>query len=389
MDVLKKTLKIQAKKILTKFDAPFTLAVNFNGSVTALSVATIEDTQYFLTQKNDVPSVNFAFDFLKDKNNRAVIVLETGDDYKATVAACTDQFAEFFGGSVKAFLPADVNAKTELFKRGAIHLDGVGIATFGRSIDEAICALEILLKARLALRFGNPTALSGGEIKALHLGYKTRSAKNQKETFDLETIGKHLNVSQQVGLESIAEIIVYAKKAEIEELSQGTWRSVSIRHGDNFFITPENKSNAFLTESDIVKINLKNGFHKPFSKPSSDKNLHRAIYNARGDIGAIIHCHPIYSSVNAELGEKLIVSEKMRRILGEKISVTEYKKQRSKQQGEAAVCALKGRVAAFLFRQGLVVVGKTVQDAYWTLNAIEDECQKFYRNKEDLWQHRT
>ena len=38
MEALKKTLRAEAKKILTKFDAPFTLAVGYDKKTIALSV---------------------------------------------------------------------------------------------------------------------------------------------------------------------------------------------------------------------------------------------------------------------------------------------------------------------------------------------------------------
>ena len=146
MEALKKTLRAEAKKILTKFDAPFTLAVGYDKKTIALSVTNAEDIQYFITQKNDVVSVNFAFDALSHKGVNAVIVLETGDDSQEKVECCSDEFAEQFGGSVTAFLPSDKAAVSFLHKRGAVMLDTVGVATTGRSIEEALCSLEILLK---------------------------------------------------------------------------------------------------------------------------------------------------------------------------------------------------------------------------------------------------
>lgn len=389
MEALKKTLRAEAKKILTKFDAPFTLAVVYDKKVIALSVTNAEDIQYFITQKNDVASVNFAFDALSHKGVNAVIVLETGDDSQEKVECCSDEFAEQFGGSVAAFLPSDKAAVSFLHKRGAVMLDTVGVATTGRSIEEALCSLEILLKAKLAMKYGTPQPLSKKEVNSLHLRYKRESAKNQKMLYDFETLGKCPSPSSAVGVESLAEILVYAKKMEIEELSQGVWRSVSIRHGDSFFITPQTKSNIFLTENDIVKVNTENGFYKTGKKPSRDIKLHQAIYKDRGDVGAVIHCHPIYSSVNAELDVGLEVSQKMQRIFGERIEVSEYAGQGTERLGKRAVESLKGGVAVFLSKQGLTVVGKTLVDAYWTLNAIEDESLKSFKAKEELWQRRT
>ena len=102
METLKTTMRKKAKTVFAKFSMPFTLASKADEKL-VLSVSSIDDVQFFITQKNDVAAVNFAFDAL-DGNN-AVLILETGEEAQKNIGVYIDDFAESFGGPVKAFLP--------------------------------------------------------------------------------------------------------------------------------------------------------------------------------------------------------------------------------------------------------------------------------------------
>ena len=72
METLKTTMRKKAKTVFAKFSMPFTLASKADEKL-VLSVSSIDDAQFFITQKNDVASFNFAFDALYCNN--AVLIL--------------------------------------------------------------------------------------------------------------------------------------------------------------------------------------------------------------------------------------------------------------------------------------------------------------------------
>ena len=85
---------------------------------------------------------------------------------------------------------------------------------------------------------------------------------------------------------------------------------------------------------------------------------------------------PIYASVNAATMENLAVSERMQNIIGQVVPVSEWATPLSAKQVQNVVKELKNTNAVFMGNSGVLVVGKTLQDAFWILSALEDECQK-------------
>lgn len=369
METLKTTMRKKAKTVFAKFSMPFTLASKADEKL-VLSVSSIDDAQFFITQKNDVAAVNFAFDAL-DCNN-AVLILETGEDSQKDIGVYIDDFAESFGGAVKAFLPSDPAVFKFLKKRGAALVDSVGIATSGRSIDEAVCNMEVLLKSNIIKDFiGHTVCPLAKYAKTMNRLYKSRSAKNQKTIRQGEVYGIAPKTQKLAGKETLASLVFYLRKLASEDMVQGNRGLISVRHGDNMFITPYGVSPDFIEEKDVLKASLV----KRCSLKGGLK-LHQAVYEQREDIKAIIMAQPIYASVNAATMENLAVSERMQNIIGQVVPVSEWATPLSAKQVQNVVKELKNTNAVFMGNSGVLVVGKTLQDAFWILSALEDECQK-------------
>ena len=376
METLKTTMRKKAKTVFAKFSMPSTLASKADEKL-VLSVSSIDDVQFFITQKNDVAAVNFAFDAL-DGNN-AVLILETGEEAQKNIGVYIDDFAESFGGPVKAFLPSDPAIFKFLKKRGAALVDSVGIATAGRSIDEAICNMEVLLKSNIIKDFiGQNVSSIARYAQKMNRLYKSRSAKNQKRLRQSEVFGAIPKTQKLAGKETLASLVFYLRKLSSEDMVQGSRGLISVRYGDNMFITPYGISPDFIEEKDIVKASLirrcptKNGL-----------KLHKSVYELREDVGAIIMAQPIYASVNASAMENLAVSERMQNIIGQVVPVSEWAFPLSSRQAQNVVKELKNTNAVFMGCSGVLVVGKTLQDAFWILSALEDECQKV-RSEQDF-----
>lgn len=110
-----------------------------------------------------------------------------------------------------------------------------------------------------------------------------------------------------------------------KDLTSATSGNISIKFGDKIYITGTGTSLGFLSEKDVVEIDL-NGFElNSNQKASSEKFLHVAIYNIRPDIKAIIHCHSPFATAFAACRKELsepIVAENV--LYFEKIPVADY-----------------------------------------------------------------
>ena len=100
---------------------------------------------------------------------------------------------------------------------------------------------------------------------------------------------KQLDVNFMHPAEQIAVIIKRIYRSGMTTTSGG---NVSIRddNGD-IWITPSAIDKGTLKPSDIMRVTADGTIIGPH-KPSSEYPFHRAIYNARPEIRAIIHAHP-------------------------------------------------------------------------------------------------
>ena len=85
-------------------------------------------------------------------------------------------------------------------------------------------------------------------------------------------------------------IIKYGKQLGIKNMSPATSGNISVRFDENILITASETSLGDLYEEDIVQIDIKANKIGEGKKPSSEKNMHCAIYRKRPDINAFIHC---------------------------------------------------------------------------------------------------
>lgn len=99
-----------------------------------------------------------------------------------------------------------------------------------------------------------------------------------------------LNTELQHPRDQIVEVITRIYRAGLTTTSGG---NISIKDAEgNIWITPAAVDKGTLQRKDIVCMdshgNKKSGFHRP----SSEYPFHRAIYEARPDLTAILHAHP-------------------------------------------------------------------------------------------------
>ena len=112
--------------------------------------------------------------------------------------------------------------------------------------------------------------------------------------------------------------------------------------------------------------------------PSSESLLHAAIYDARPDVGGIVHTHAVYSSAAAVAGREVppIVDE-MVVMLGGAVRVSEYAPPASAEVAEQVLLALGSRDAALIRNHGAVAVGANPAAALETAILVERAAKVF------------
>ncbi len=179
----------------------------------------------------------------------------------------------------------------------------------------------------------------------------------------------------------LAQLIEYAHQMIPDHLAYGTAGNLSVRSGDNLWITPSGVPFDALNESMLVAINVKTGVQiEGSARPSSEVPLHRAIYLAREDVSAIVHTHSEYAAVFAACGEPVLPVHYQLAPWEYAIVCTEYATYGTQGLALNAVQTLGADHHIILLRNhGLVAVGNNLDEAYHMARDGEWLAKVYYR----------
>ena len=161
--------------------------------------------------------------------------------------------------------------------------------------------------------------------------------------------------------------------------SVGTAGNISVRVADGFLITPTNSCLGFLDAKQISKVGLDWNFVSG-SKPSKELSLHRAFYETRPQVGAVVHLHSTYATALSCLTDidpdncvpALTPYVVMR--VGQ-VKLVPYFRPGSDEGGEH-IRALNGRcAAALLANHGTIVSGKDLVSAVSAAEELEETAK--------------
>lgn len=178
------------------------------------------------------------------------------------------------------------------------------------------------------------------------------------------------------------QVLEAAKELERLGLVAVSSGNVSIRVDDGgrplLIITPMGLPYARMTAGDVVVADFEGEPVEGERPPSSELNLHVAVYQARPDARAVVHTHSISASVCAVGGLEIppIVDEMVVN-LGGGVRVAEYGFPSTRDLGDKAVAALGDRKAVLLRNHGLAVVGATLEEALAHCRLVERLAQIF------------
>ncbi len=168
----------------------------------------------------------------------------------------------------------------------------------------------------------------------------------------------------------VAEV---ARKMAAAGLVSGASGNVSARlPGGLMAVTPMGGRCEILPAEEVVVVDGDLATVEGDIVPSSESLLHAAIYDARPDVGGIVHTHAVYSSAAAVAGREVppIVDE-MVVTLGGAVRVSEYAPPASAEVAERVLLALGSRDAALIRNHGAIAVGASPGAALETAILVE------------------
>lgn len=159
-----------------------------------------------------------------------------------------------------------------------------------------------------------------------------------------------------------------------------TWGNVSCRVDEKtFVITPSGRDYLNLTTDEIVEINLEDLQYKGDIKPSSEKGIHREVYQLNPDINFVIHTHQTYASVVSAMNFDVLNLAKSYPLIGNEIICAEYALPGTEELCKNVVDAMKlsSGKAVILKNHGTVCMGVDLEEAFAVANTLEEACEDY------------
>ncbi|HML36241.1 MAG TPA: class II aldolase/adducin family protein [Bacillota bacterium] len=165
----------------------------------------------------------------------------------------------------------------------------------------------------------------------------------------------------------------------------GTWGNISCRDTETnwVYLTPSGMDYSKITEDDVVVCDLEGNTVEGVRKPTIERDLHLGVYKARPEVNAIVHTHPIYSTVFSSVGEDIpLVIDEAAQTLGGIVKTAVYALPGSAELAENCVTALgKEANACLLMCHGAVCVGDNMEAAFKVSTVLEVTAQIYYMVK--------
>ncbi len=162
-------------------------------------------------------------------------------------------------------------------------------------------------------------------------------------------------------------------------ITVGTWGNISARDPETnlVYISPSGMDYSKIQPQHVVVMDTELNIVDGEAEPSIEKHMHLAVFNARSDVNAVIHTHPVYSTAFGVAGQNLIgVSEDFIQIVGAEIKVASpYELPGTEALGDVAVAGLGNNNAVLLPGHGALLVGTDMKMALKVSMVLEKNAQ--------------
>lgn len=180
-----------------------------------------------------------------------------------------------------------------------------------------------------------------------------------------------------------SDLIYWSKRTYDKGLSPATSGNISrLTDDNNLIITASGTCAGDLGEDDIVKIDFNGNILEGVKKPSSEKIMHIEIYKKRPDIKAIIHSHSPAITAFAVSGLEIneVIMPEFAFYFGS-IPISKYYMPSSMELANNVSNLFKDKNAVLMKNHGIVVGGKSLQDAFYSLESIDAYCKTYLNSK--------
>lgn len=163
-------------------------------------------------------------------------------------------------------------------------------------------------------------------------------------------------------------------------LSPGRSGNVSARCGAGMLITPTGIAYDSLSEESIVFLREDGAARRGSLLPSSEWQLHRAVYDAKPDANAIVHCHSANATALACVGRAIPAFHYMVAVAGgADIPLAPYATFGTRELAEAVAATLRDRRACLLAHHGQIACGVDLAAALELAREVEVLAEQYLK----------
>lgn len=177
-------------------------------------------------------------------------------------------------------------------------------------------------------------------------------------------------MSEERGLR--LRLVAAARRLSEAGLNPGRSGNLSARVEGGFVITPSGAAYDRMHPDDLVFLNEDGRWGGGQRAPSSEWRLHRDVYRARAEAGAIMHTHSPFATTLACLRRGIpALHYEIAFAGGPDIRCAAYATFGTQELSDGTVAALAGRRACLLAHHGVVAFGDDVEDALDMAERVE------------------
>lgn len=162
-------------------------------------------------------------------------------------------------------------------------------------------------------------------------------------------------------------------------LMRGSAGNVSVRVDNSLLITPSGAAAQEMHAEGMVQLDM-HGSVVGEGRPSSEWRFHRDIYQARPEVGAVVHTHSMFATTIACLRKDIPPFHYMISLAGgNTIRCAPYALFGTQALSDAAVQALADRNACLLANHGMIAIGRDLEHALKVSVEVETLCEQYWR----------
>lgn len=180
--------------------------------------------------------------------------------------------------------------------------------------------------------------------------------------------------------QELAEICHMLYQRNLVTASDG---NVSLRVSEeHILLTPSGRNKGLVKAEEMVLLDLFGNTVEGKGKASKEYPMHRAIYEGRKDVCAVIHTHPVYTTAFALAGKNLPDNYliEMNMMLKE-TALAEYATPGTIEMAEVISPYIAGYDAILLKNHGAVTFGKNTEDAFNKMEVMESIAKTIIQSR--------